>query len=66
MLIDLKSGSLKLLEPSGPVQTCTGITLPLPLPFPYYCCVMPSTTRMRMNSEERLKLATDLQIQNSD
>ena len=24
----LKSGSLNLLEPSGPVQTCTGIALP--------------------------------------
>jgi len=25
----LKSGSLNLLEPSGPVQTCNGIALPL-------------------------------------
>jgi hypothetical protein len=24
----LKSGSLKLLEPSGPIQVCTGIALP--------------------------------------
>jgi hypothetical protein len=24
----LKSGSLNLLEPTGPVQTCTGIALP--------------------------------------
>jgi hypothetical protein len=24
----LKSGSFKLLEPSGPVQACTGIVLP--------------------------------------
>jgi hypothetical protein len=30
--IVLKSGSLKLLEPSGPVQVCNGIALPLPLP----------------------------------
>ena len=33
----MKSGSLNLLEPSGPVQSCTGIAialhLPLPLPF---------------------------------
>jgi len=29
--IVLKSGSLNLLEPSGPVQGCTGIALPLPL-----------------------------------
>jgi len=30
--IVLKSGSLSLLEPSGPVQACNGIALPLPLP----------------------------------
>ena len=28
----LKSGSPNLLEPSGPVQACNGIALPLPLP----------------------------------
>jgi hypothetical protein len=28
----MKSGSLNLLEPSGPVQACNGIALPLPLP----------------------------------
>jgi hypothetical protein len=28
MPIVLKSGSLNLLEPSGPVQTCNGIALP--------------------------------------
>jgi hypothetical protein len=28
--IALKSGSLNLLEPSGPVQACNGIALPLP------------------------------------
>jgi hypothetical protein len=27
----LKTGSLNLLEPYGPFQTCTGIALPLPL-----------------------------------
>jgi hypothetical protein len=31
MLIVLKSWSLCLLEPSGPVQACNGIALPLPL-----------------------------------
>jgi len=31
--IVLKSGSLNLLEPSGPVQACNGIALPLPVPF---------------------------------
>jgi hypothetical protein len=28
--IVLKSGSLNLLEPPGPVQVCNGIALPLP------------------------------------
>ena len=28
----LKSGSLNLLEPSGPVQACNGISLPFPPP----------------------------------
>jgi hypothetical protein len=28
--IVLKSGSLNLLEPSGPVKACNGISLPLP------------------------------------
>jgi hypothetical protein len=31
--IVLKSGSLNLLEPSGPVKACNGIALPLPLPL---------------------------------
>jgi hypothetical protein len=29
--IGMKSGSLNLLEPSGPVKACNGIALPLPL-----------------------------------
>jgi len=29
----MKSGSLNVLEPSGPVQTCTEIAVPLPLPY---------------------------------
>ena len=33
MPIVLKSGNLNLLEPSGPVQACNGIALPLPLPL---------------------------------
>jgi hypothetical protein len=32
--IDLKSGSLNLLEPSGPVKACNGIALPLPMTGP--------------------------------
>jgi hypothetical protein len=31
MLTVMKSVSLDLLEPSGPVQACNGIALPLPL-----------------------------------
>jgi len=31
----LKSGSLNLLEPSGPVQACNGIALPLPLSWTF-------------------------------
>jgi len=33
----LKSGSLNLLEPSGPVQACNGIALPLPLTEVFAC-----------------------------
>ena len=33
MPIVLKPGRLNLLEPSGPVQACNGIALPLPLPL---------------------------------
>jgi len=29
--IVMKSGNLNLLEPSGPVQACNGIALPLPV-----------------------------------
>jgi len=32
MPIVFKSGSLNLLEPSGPVQACSGIALPFFLP----------------------------------
>ena len=32
--IVMESGSLNLLEPTGPVQACTWIALPLPLPIP--------------------------------
>jgi len=29
----MKSGNLKFLEPSGPLQACNGTDLPLPLPY---------------------------------
>ena len=32
----LKSGSLSLLEPSGPVQACNGIALPFTFTLPWY------------------------------
>jgi hypothetical protein len=34
--IVLKSGSLNLLEPYGPVQSCNGIVLLLPIPLPLH------------------------------
>jgi hypothetical protein len=33
----MKSGSLKLLESSGPLQACNGIALPLPLHLSRVC-----------------------------
>jgi hypothetical protein len=36
--IVLKSGSLNLLEPSGPVQACNGTVLPLPIALKYRWC----------------------------
>jgi hypothetical protein len=36
----LKSGSLSLLEPYGPLQACNGIDLPLLLPH-LFCCYLP-------------------------
>ena len=47
MRIVLKSGSLNLLEPSGPVQACNGIVVPLPffcfIQFMPQRCVLLST-----------------------
>jgi len=37
--IALKSGILNLLKPSGPVQGCNGIALPLPF-LPFTCCTI--------------------------
>ena len=42
MLIVLESGSLNLLEPSGPVQACNGIALPLLQIFTYKDLSRPS------------------------
>jgi hypothetical protein len=38
--IVLKSGSLNLLEPSGPVKACTGIALPLQDRLMYQYCIL--------------------------
>jgi len=43
--IVLKSGSLNLLEPSGPAQACNGIALPLP--FTVVLCIL--LTRLNMS-----------------
>ena len=43
MLIILKFGSLNLLEPSGPVQACNGIALPLLLCTSVLCNDLPHT-----------------------
>ena len=43
MPIVFKSGSLNLLEPSGPVQACNGIALPLPLPLVFLLWLIPKT-----------------------
>jgi hypothetical protein len=37
--LSLKSGSLSLLEPSGPVKACNGIALPLPLHWTAISCL---------------------------
>jgi hypothetical protein len=44
--IVLKSGSLYLLESSGPIQACNGIALPLPLPM-YATCSDKKFQRLR-------------------
>ena len=36
MPIVLKSGSLNLLEPSGPAQACNGIVIPSPFTTPLF------------------------------
>jgi len=41
--IVLKSGSLNLLETSGPVQACNGIALTLPLDIHMYPILVPYT-----------------------
>jgi len=42
LLIVLKSGSFNFLEPSGSVQACNGIALPLPLLVSLRGCIDPS------------------------
>jgi hypothetical protein len=47
--IVLKPGSLKLLEPSGPVQACNGIALP-------FFTIWQANIRMVINILEFLKM----------
>jgi hypothetical protein len=51
----VKSGSLNLLEPSGPVQACNGIALPLPLPERVQGIFL--RTRKWLNTQKILKIA---------
>jgi hypothetical protein len=55
--IVLKSGSLNLLEPSGPVQAYNGIDLPLPLPFTNTLedCLETRSWRVKFLSEKIFK-----------
>jgi hypothetical protein len=47
--IVLKSGSLNLLEPSGPVKACNGIALPLLVSNNVYGEVMSLSKQLRSN-----------------
>jgi len=53
--IVLKSGSLILLEPPGPVQACNGIALPLPLPLP----LLPVINVVRCSCKDRVFSSLD-------
>jgi len=46
----LKSGSLNLLEPSGPVQACNGIALPFFLMYLMDVCYQKNTCLVRRQS----------------
>jgi hypothetical protein len=47
--IILKSGSLNLLEHSGPVQACNGVALPLPFTRSYTSKSHEESSRMNLN-----------------
>ena len=48
----LQSGSLNLLEPSGPVRACNGIALPLPLPLPRYIYIYLQEGSKHLNGKQ--------------
>jgi hypothetical protein len=50
--IVLKSGSLNLLKPSRPVQTCNGIALPLPF------CLKPTQLLLYTGDSQTLRWCT--------
>jgi hypothetical protein len=59
--IVLKSGSLNLLEPSGPVKACSGIILPFTMYYIqisvdciFLICLYPSDRTMALDSTQRL------------
>jgi len=59
MPIVLKSGSLKLQEPSGPVQACTGLALPFTSPLVTYVDEILRTIMFNCGKAEEISL-TDL------
>jgi hypothetical protein len=58
--IVLKSGSLNILEPSGPVQACTGSALPLS--FTYVIEQMLKVLPWEQNSLFFLELSIDFML----
>jgi hypothetical protein len=58
--IVLKSGSLKLPEPSGPVQTCNGIALPLPFCVQILATFFQIQLHVQKNIGGKYKVAFDV------
>ena len=54
-----KSGNLKFLEPSGPLQACNGTDLPLPLPLlPYVTLQQASLLHFMVGHDSSVGIAT--------
>ena len=63
--IVLKSGSLNLLEPPGPVQVCNGFALPLPLHF-YYKILSSWEQNRTFRTHHRFRYTFCLHLQGAD